>query len=72
MIRQVVKDCFTVANGQDYDLGRLLWAAVIMVFICLAILHWRAFDPQSYGIGAGGLLAGGGGALGFKARSEPQ
>jgi len=75
-VNQIIKDCLTTANGEDFDVGRILLVIVIISFICYSgidILYLKhTFNPMGYGTGAGGLLAGGGAGIGFKAKTEPQ
>jgi hypothetical protein len=72
---KLLKDCFTTADGESFDIGRVLWAQGVIVFLGLAIYsvvgQGRPFDMQAFGIGLGAALAAGGAALGFKARTEP-
>lgn len=73
---KVLKDSFTVANGNDFDLGKILWVLVSLTYLALAIyatvFKGQAFDPVSFGTGSGLVLAGGGAALGFKSATEPK
>jgi hypothetical protein len=73
---KILKDSFTVANGQDFDIGKILWVMVSLTFMVLAIfsilLKGQAFDPVGFGTGAGLVLAGGGAALGLKSGTEPK
>ena len=72
---KLLKDCFTTADGESFDVGRVLWAQGVMVFLGLAIYsvvgQGHPFDMQAFGIGLGATLAAGGAALGFKAKTEP-
>lgn len=72
---KLLKDCFTTADGESFDIGRVLWAQGVIVFLGLAIysVAWqgRPFDMQAFGIGLGATLAAGGAALGWKAKTEP-
>ena len=72
---KLLKDCFTTADGESFDVGRVLWAQGVIVFLGLAIYsvvgQGHPFDMQSFGIGLGATLAAGGAALGFKAKTEP-
>jgi len=67
---------FTGKDNHTPDIGRILWAIGVLIFFGLAvydtvILH-NAFKASEYGLGLGGTLAGGGAALGFKAKTEPE
>ena len=72
---KLLKDCFTTADGESFDIGRVLWAQGVVVFLGLAIYsvvsQGHPFDMQAFGIGLGATLAAGGAALGFKAKTEP-
>ncbi|MHB8252793.1 MAG: amino acid ABC transporter substrate-binding protein [Acidiferrobacter sp.] len=72
---KLLKDCFTTADGESFDIGRVLWAQGVMVFLGLAIYsvvgQGHPFDMQGFGIGLGATLAAGGAALGLKAKTEP-
>lgn len=69
---------FRALAGKDnhtLDMGRILWFLGAIVFFALsgfAIFKGQAFDPVAWGTGFGAVLAGGGAALGMKARSEPE
>ena len=75
MVKKCIKDCITVRNGIDYDVGRILWVVGVLAFIGLSIGdlclngHFSAID---YGTGLGVVLAGGGVALKLKDKTEPQ
>lgn len=75
LIQKVVKDCLTLANGSDYDIGRIAGAAGVIVFFGLAIADFlmnKKFDPQAFGMGFGLIIAGLGAALALKHKTEPQ
>ncbi len=59
---KLLSDCFQ--NEKDeWDISRIMWAALIIGFICnaaWAVFHSHQFDAQNFGIGAGALLGGGG------------
>lgn len=75
-LTKFAKDLVTVANGNDYDVGRVLWVAGTLVFFGLAIytvgFKGAAFSYTEYGMGLGAVLAGGGAALNLKHKTEPQ
>lgn len=59
---KLVDDCFKQADG-TWDLSRLMWAGLIVAFVCnaaWAVLQSHGFDAQNFGIGAGALLGAGG------------
>jgi hypothetical protein len=65
---------FTGADNATWDIGRILWAKVTIVYCALTSYHAvknGVLDPQSWAIGAGAILASGGGALGLKSKTEP-
>lgn len=74
-MKKFIRDCFTVCNGQDWDLGRVLWFKAVVVFCCMAIyaIVWnkQPFNAVDVGTGLSLILAGGGAALGMKAKTEP-
>jgi hypothetical protein len=76
LIKKLCKDIVTVANGEDFDVGRVLWLVTCLVFLGLAVWavvhNHQILDFANFGIGAGGVLAGGGASLGFKKNTEPQ
>lgn len=73
-IAKVVKDCLTVASGENYDVGRILWVISVLAGIAYAgfdLFYLKnKFDITQYGIGIGSLLAAGGAALWAKRGTE--
>lgn len=72
---KLIKDILTGVDNQTYDVGRLLWVLGVLVYLGLsitALVKGQPWEPQSFGIGLGAVLAGGGAALGFKKATEPQ
>ena len=71
-----IKDIFTLANGEDFDIGRIVGFAGAVTFIYLSIfavvVKGQAFDPQAWGMGFGLLITGIGAALMLKHKTEPQ
>jgi hypothetical protein len=68
------KKAFTGADNATWDLGRILWAKISVVYCALTSYHAiknGVLNPQDWAIGASAILAGGGGALGLKAKTEP-
>jgi hypothetical protein len=69
-----IKKLFTGADNATWDLGRLLWAKTSVVYCVISgyqVYHAGAFDPQQWAIGAGAILAAGGGSLALKSKTEP-
>jgi len=66
----------TGIDGESFDVGRVLWVLGVLAFVGYAgydlIVNKQPFNPQNYGIGLGGALAGGGLGIGMKAKTEPQ
>lgn len=70
-----LRHAFTGADNQTWDIGRILWAKMCFVYCFVSgwhTYHTGIFDPQSWAIGAGTILAAGGGSLALKAKTEPQ
>lgn len=70
-----IKDCFTIKDGESWDLGRLMWFKGAVIFNVLSIwsvAHGQPFDPIAWGTGFGAVLGAGGLALMLKENSEPQ
>lgn len=70
-----LKHIFTGIDNQTWDLGRILWAKISVVYCAISagqVWAGHTFDPQSWAIGAGTILAAGGGSLLLKAKTEPQ
>lgn len=74
IVRRFAKDCLTTASGEDYDVGRVLWALAVIVFLFLAcwtvLAQSKPFDMQAFGTGLGLVMASGGAALWFKKDTE--
>lgn len=71
---KLLRDLFTGVDGTSYDLGRVLWAAGATVLIVGGVLAMSKgpLDFVAFAGAFGGLLMAGGGALLFKAKTEPQ
>lgn len=71
-----IKDLFTCKDGVSFDVGRVLWVAVVLSLIGFEGFavgwHGQAFDALQFASGAAAALAGGGAALGMKHMTEPQ
>ena len=74
IISRVIKDSLTTSNGEDYDVGRILWVLSVLAGIAYAgvdlFILKSPFNIVNYGIGIGSLLAAGGGALLLKKDTE--
>lgn len=75
-MKKIIKDCFTTADGETYDIGRVLWFSSVLVFLVCAVyaitIRGQNWDAVAYGTGLGLVLAAGGAALGLKAATEPK
>ena len=71
---KLIRDLFTGVDGSTWDLGRVLWAGGAAVLIAGGILAMvkGPLDFVAFAGAFGGLLMAGGGALLFKAKTEPQ
>lgn len=72
---KLIKDLFTLANGEDYDIGRVAGGLGVVTFMGLSIADFyfnKKFDPQSWGMGFGLMVTGVGAALMLKHKTEPQ
>ena len=75
MIAKIIKHMFTGIDNETIDLGRIIWAKISLVYCAISAyhaVHTGQFDPQAWAIGAGAIMAGGGGSLALKAKTEPQ
>jgi hypothetical protein len=64
----------TGPDGITYDPARVYLASAVLVFLggaCVVILKTHSLDYQSFGIGFGALLAGGGLGINLKSKTEP-
>lgn len=70
LIKKLFRDTLTEPDGVTFCPARAMALCMTVAGIGLVIFdvvaHQAHFDLQSYGIGAGALLAGTGGALGLK------
>jgi hypothetical protein len=74
LVKKLIKDCLTGKDGVTYDPARVYLAMAVNVFLGATILdamHSIKFDPQTFGIGFGALLAGGGLGVSLKSGTEP-
>lgn len=75
LLKKVIKDCLTIANGEDYDVGKITGIGGIAIFFTLTIADFcihKHFDAIAFGTGFGGMIAGLGAALMLKHKTEPQ
>lgn len=73
-IRDHIFHVFAGRDNSTLDIGRILWAGGVIVFCILSFIslyRGQVFDPIAWGTGFAGVLAGGGAALGLKAKTEP-
>ena len=54
-----LRDLLTDDRDQ-YDIGFVLWMLGSLMFLVLSGVHWRQFDPQTFGMGFGAVLGAGG------------
>ena len=54
-LRDLVTD-----DDDQYDIGFVLWMLGTVMFLALSGVNWHKFDPQTFGIGFGAVLAAGG------------
>lgn len=70
-----IRHIFTGRDNLTPDIGRILWALGVLVFLAQAVgalwFQHQPWDPSAYGLGLGAVLAGGGAGIGLKARTEP-
>lgn len=67
-------DLFTGADNKTFDLGRVLWALSVCIYLLLCILQVAFlgnFNATEYGVGLGSVLTGGGASLFIKKSTEP-
>jgi len=70
-----LKHMFTGKDNQTIDLGRVLWAKAVIAFLGLAfygVYKGNPVDYMAFGTGLAAVLAAGGAAIGFKAKTEPE
>lgn len=73
-LKDVIRELLTGSDNVTHDLYNYLSIGMVLTFIGLSIYDvavlGHTFNPQSFGIGAGGTLAGVGVALGLKPKTE--
>jgi hypothetical protein len=65
---QFLKHILTESDNSTYDVGRVLWAVGVLVFLFLTVYctvkhDEPSFDAQAFGIGFAAVLAAGGGMV---------
>lgn len=73
-MKEIIKHCLTGPDGVTYDPARVYLAAAVLVFLggaCVVIWKTHSLDFQSFGLGFGSLLAGGGLGIILKSKTEP-
>lgn len=73
-MNKIINDMLTGLDGESFDIGRILWAAGVISYIAYGGWHLflnHLYNPMDYGTGLGVVLAGGGAAIGMKAKTEP-
>ena len=74
---KLLNDILTGKDGETFDIARVLGATTVLTFLGLAVYSvvknpMHHFDMQSFGIGAGAVIAAMGAALGMKSKTEPE
>ena len=65
---------FTGKDNKTLDLGRVLWAKAVLVFLGVAgyqVYQGTPIDFMNFGTGIAAVLAAGGAAIGLKSSTEP-
>jgi hypothetical protein len=73
-LKRLAMDCVTGIDGKTIDPARVYLAGAVAVFLggaIVVVIKTNALDFQSFGIGFGALLAGGGFGISKKANTEP-
>jgi hypothetical protein len=73
-IKTIVMHCLTGPDGTTFDPARVYLAGAVIVFLAgavVVVIKTHALDFQSFGIGFGALLAGGGLGIAAKSKTEP-
>ena len=77
MTISIIKDILTGIDGESYDIARVSWVITTLALIGIEIgylyTHPQAvFDVLNFGGALAANIGAHGGAIGFKARTEPQ
>lgn len=74
-IRSLLKQTLTDNSGESYEILRLSAGMGVTMFVVLAavdvLIKGEPFDPESYGIGFGAVVAAAGTAIRIKEGSLP-
>lgn len=65
----------TGKDNKTHDIGRFIWllgCLAFLVFEGFVVYYKKEFDMTGFGVGFGGLLMTGGGALLLKKSTEPE
>lgn len=71
----IIRDLFSGKDNYSLDIGRILWAIGVMVFLVMSVISVftdSKFDYISWGAGFAAVLAAGGAALKLKETTEPK
>ena len=74
-IKEIILQTFTGADNKSIDVGRILWAMSVVSFLVMGfygIWKGQVIDYLAFGTGISAIMAAGGAALGFKAKTEPK
>lgn len=75
MMRAILRDLFSGKDNQSLDIGRVIWAgsagALALLEAHAVVLLHQPFDPIQFATACAAIMAAGGGALAFKAKTEP-
>jgi hypothetical protein len=77
LLKKIIMDSITGIDGETIDPARIFFCIITLEYAALAAFAVvnnpaHSFDLQSFAIGAGALLAGGGAGIALKADTEPK
>ena len=73
-MKKLLNDILTGIDNKTFDIGRIAIFSSVIVMLCLIVAKFivtHEFNAIEVGAGLGGIFAGGGGMLAFKAKTEP-
>jgi len=73
-VKSTIMQLFTGKDNKTLDLGRVLWAKAVLVFLGVAgyqVYQGTPIDFMNFGTGIAAVLAAGGAAIGLKSSTEP-